>query len=250
MYYKDSFAEIYYEKYGTNEDTIIILPGWGYTRPTFYYLIENLSRNHTVYILDYPGFGKSKIKKENQTIYDYAKAIKKWMKKEKIENPTMIAHSFGGRITTLLSGYYKIPIKKLILIDIASIRPKRTLKSKIKTITYKVLKKLFQKKKKIQKKLFQYFASTDYATLPNNLKKTFQNIINEDLTKYLKEIKTKTLIIWGQKDDATPLKDAYKIRKEITQSELIVYKSASHYSYLDYPYLTLRILEEFIKETV
>ncbi|MBQ8131950.1 MAG: alpha/beta hydrolase, partial [Bacilli bacterium] len=204
--------------------------------------------HNTIYIIDYPGFGKSKYKKENQTILDYANTIKKWMEKEHIKNPTIIAHSFGGRITTLLSGYYKIPIKQLILMDIASIRPKRTLYSRVKTYTYKILKRMFKRNKKIQEKLFSHFASTDYATLPISLRKTFQNIVNVDLTKFLKEIEPKTLIIWGEKDTATPLKDAYKIKKEIKDSELIVYESASHYSYLDYPYLTLRIIEEFLKE--
>lgn len=78
--------------------------------------------------------------------------------------------------------------------------------------------------------------------------KTFINIINEDLTKYLKYIPSETLLIWGEKDIDTPLKDAYKINSLIKDSALIIYPNASHYSYLDYPILTNNIITEFIKE--
>ena len=42
MYYKNGSFEIYYEKYGNKKNTILILPGWGDTRKTFNYLIDNL----------------------------------------------------------------------------------------------------------------------------------------------------------------------------------------------------------------
>ena len=78
--------------------------------------------------------------------------------------------------------------------------------------------------------------------------KTFINIINEDLTEYLKNITSETLLIWGEKDQDTPLKDAYKMNNLIKESALIIYPNASHYSYLDYPILTNNIINEFIKE--
>lgn len=252
MYFTNGNFSIYYEKYGNGKDTILILPGWGFTRPTFTTLINFLSRNYTIYIVDYPGFGKSSIKEKDLTIYDYASTIREFMLHEKIENPIIIAHSFGGRLTSLLAGYYKDKIKKIILIDAAGIKPKTTLKSFTKKYLYKSLKKLTsllpkKQRQKVKNKLLKKFSSADYYDLPDNMKKTFQNIVNEDLTKYFKEIDTETLILWGQKDNATPLKDAYKIRKSIKKSALIVLKGAGHFSYLDYPYLTINIIESFLK---
>ena len=128
MYFKHNNINIYYEKYGTKNNVILILPGWGNTRQTFYNIINHFKDNHTIYIFDYPGFGNSPIPKKTLTIYNYAEIIKTFIEKNNITNPTIIAHSFGGRITTLLSGYYKLKINKLILIDIASIKPKKTIK--------------------------------------------------------------------------------------------------------------------------
>lgn len=252
MYLNINDITIYYETYGDNKKSILILPGWGNTRETFHHIINNFKNNYKIYILDYPALGKSPIPKKTLTIYDYAELIIEFMKKLNIKNPIIIAHSFGGRITTLLSGYYKIPIKKLILIDIAGIKPKKTLKRYIKEKTYKTLKKLIKllpKKvhKKTQQKLFKFFASSDYNNLPIQMRETFKNIVNEDLKKYLKKINNETLILWGEIDKDTPLKDAYKIKKEIKNSALIILKNATHYSYLNYPILVNNIIYEFIK---
>ena len=71
-----------------------------------------------------------------------------------------------------------------------------------------------------------------------------------DLTDYLTNIKTETLLIWGDKDEATPIKDAYQMNKLITNSELIVLKGATHFSYLEQPYLINSILFEQLKDEI
>ena len=251
MYYKYNNITIYYEKFGSKGENILILPGWGNTSKTFYNIINHLKEKHTIYIIDYPSFGKSPIPKKSLTIYNYADLIRNFLIKNNIKNPIIIAHSFGGRITTLLAGYYKIKINKLILIDIASIKPKKNIKQLIKEKIYKLLKKLIKylpNNKKLNQKLINIFGSTDYKNLPKSMQQTFKNIVNEDLTPYLKEVNTETLIIWGEQDLDTPLNDARKINKLIKNSALIIYPNASHYSYLQYPILTNNIINEFIKE--
>ena len=155
MYYKS----IYFEKYGDKNQVILILPGWGNTRETFNNIINYFKENYTIYILDYPGFGKSKIINKELTIYDYAYLIKDFIENQKINNPIIIAHSFGGRITSILNNYIKI--KKIILIDVSGIK-RLNIKVKIKTYIYKLLKLLInllpkKKQKYYKEKLFNYF---------------------------------------------------------------------------------------------
>ena len=237
MYYKYNGYNIYYEKYGNSKKTIIILPGWGYTRPTFNNIIDKFKNKYTIYIFDYPGFGNSKIINENLTIYDYSKIIYNFIKDNKITNITIIAHSFGGRISSILISKEKLKVNKLILIDVAGIK-RINIKLLIKKYIYKLLKLLscllpLEKKYLVRKKLFQLFSSNDYYSLPPNMYITFKNIIKEDLTKYYKKINIKTLIIWGEKDIDTPLKDAKKLNKIIKNSKLITYKNENHFSYLN-----------------
>ena len=249
MYLKQGNTTIYYKKEGNQENTILILPGWGETRKTFLPIITHLKGKYTVYSLDYPNFGNSPTLTEEWTIYDYAKIVKHLLEKEKIKDPIIIAHSFGGRIASVLQGYYHISIPKMVLIDVAGIRRKNIVQYG-KGILYKALKKillLLHQDEKV-KKLQQKFSSQDYQNLPNEMKKTFQNIIKEDLRKYYKRIQSETLIIWGEKDTATPLKDAYLLNKIIKDSGLIIYKKATHFSYIDYSYNTIKILLEFLKK--
>lgn len=251
MYFKKNDLLIYYEKFGESKKTILILPGWGNTSSTFKNIINYFKKKYTIYIIDYPGFGNSPIPKEELSIYDYAEAILSFIKENKIYNPIIIAHSFGGRITALLLGKYNVKAKKTILFDVAGIKRRKTIKQYIKEKIYKLLKTFIKllpklKREKYYQQLLIIFGSTDYKNLPISMQKTFQNIIKEDLKKYYKSIKVETLIIWGEKDLDTPLKDAYTINKLIKESALIIYKNSGHFSYLEYPDYTNKILNKII----
>lgn len=245
--------DIYYEKYGNGQNTLLILPGWGDTRSTFKYIINYFKKYFTIYIIDYPGFGKSKFPNRDLTIDDYTNLIIDFMKVHNIKEPIIIAHSFGGRISINLVANKKVKINKLILIDAAGIKPKKTIKQLFRQTIYKLLKRIkYILPKKYRKKYLNYliniFGSTDYKNLDQNIRKTFINIVNTDLKDYIKEINTDTLIIWGEKDIDTPLKDAYYMRKSIKDSGLIILKGAHHFSYLEAPSYVNTILHEFIKE--
>lgn len=243
---------IYYEKYGNGTSNIIILPGWGDTRSTFNTLIETLKKCFTVYIIDYPGFGNSSFPNRDLSIYDYANLIKDFITVNDIENPIIIGHSFGGRIGIILTGLYKMQIKKMILIDSAGIKHKKKLKAKFKQTIYKFLKKIGNilpgKLKSIYlNKLINIFGSTDFKNLNQNIRTTFIKVINEDLTKYLKDINTSTLLIWGEYDNDTPLDDGKIMNIKIEDSGLVIIPNAGHFPYLEYPYYVTKIILEFLK---
>lgn len=250
--YKYNDISIYYEIYGNSNKTILILPGWGNTRNTFINIINLLKDKYKIYIIDYPYFGNSPIPNKELTIYDYSELIYNFIKDNNIVNPIIIAHSFGGRISSILIGKYKLLVNKLILIDVAGIKRRKKLKLFLKEKIYKLLKKITYlfpkiKQEELRQKLLLKFSSEDYKNIPLSMKKTFQNIIKEDLKKYYKIINTETLILWGEKDIDTPLKDALYLHKTIKNSALIVYKNANHFSYLYDSYLTNKILENYLK---
>lgn len=251
MYFNYDDITIYYEKYGNNKKSIIILPGWGNTRKTFNYMIDFLKNYFTIYILDYPGFGNSIFPNKDLNMYDYADLIHEWIKSLNVDNPILIGHSFGGRIITLLTGYYNYKYNNIVYLNSAGIKPK----TKFKTIIYKLLKKIkyilpHKYKEKYISFLFKHFASKDYIDLNMNMHNTFKNIINLDLKPYLKYIKSKALIIWGNNDTFTPLKDGLFMNKLIKNSELIILDKATHFSYLDYPVLINRIIFEQLKDEI
>lgn len=243
MYYKYNTLDIHYEKYGNGEKNIIILPGFGNTRKTFDYMINYLKEKYTVYIFDYPGFGKTKHPTYPLTIYDYARIINSFIKEKELKNVYLIGHSFGGRIIILINSYYENNYKA-ILINSAGIRRKS-----LKNFRYKFLKKLkffYKNKQGYLERLYKKYASDDYKSISINMKKTFKNIVNENLTSYLKQIKAETLIIWGKSDKDTPIKDGKLMKRRIKSSELITLNTG-HFTYLEEPFLVNKIIDEFIK---
>lgn len=250
MIFKHKGLSIYYEKYGNKNNNILILPGWGNTRGTFNSIINYFQTDYSIYIIDYPGFGNSSMPKKELTMFDYAELIDNFIKKLNINNLIIIAHSFGGRIASLLLSNHNIKVKKLILTDVAGIK-RKNIKVFLKRKIYKLLKFIIsflpvKYKKYYIKKLLCLFASDDYQNLHNDMKKTFQNIVSLDLKDNYKKIDVETLIIWGEKDLDTPLKDGYYLLKHIKNSALIVYPNATHYSYLQYPFLTNSIIEKYL----
>lgn len=254
MYFTNKNVKLYYEKYGNKENTLLILPGWGDNRKTFSNIINLLTKKYTVYIFDYPGFGNSTFLNNELDIYQYSNIFIDFMNEFNIKNPTIIGHSFGGRLIILLNAYYNIRFKKIILIDSAGIKPKKNIMIKLKQTIYKILKKLKvffpkSKRKKYLNKLINIFGSNDYKNLNPKLRNTFIKIVNEDLKYYIKDIKDETLIIWGEKDLDTPLKDAYYINNQIKNSGLVIIKNAHHFSYLEYPIYVNKILINFLNIT-
>ena len=64
------------------------------------------------------------------------------------------------------------------------------------------------------------------------MKKTFVNIVNTFLEKYVININIPTIIFWGQKDKETPLYMAKRFKRLIKNSELVIIKNAGHFAYL------------------
>jgi hypothetical protein len=71
-------------------------------------------------------------------------------------------------------------------------------------------------------------------------------VVNEDLSNLLSNIKNKTLLIWGDKDDATPISDAHLMNKLIADSRLVVVENTGHYSFLENPTLVNTEIQKFL----
>jgi len=95
---------------------------------------------------------------------------------------------------------------------------------------------------RLQKK----FGSADYAAASPVMRGCLVKAVNEDLEPLLPGIKAETLLIWGDKDTATPLSDGQKMEKMIKGSGLVVFSGAGHYSFLEQPYLFAQVIKSFL----
>lgn len=232
---------------------VVLVHGWLTDLNTMKPLQNHLSKNFKVYNLDVIGFGKSDLPKEPLSTEDFSNFLNDFLDALNIENPILIGHSNGGRMIINLVGRNLRKVNKIVLIDSAGIVPKRKPKYYFKVYSFKAVKnitKLFPKTEmfnNMRERMLGKFGSSDYKQSPEVLRKTMSRIVNEDQKSLMPNIKVPTLIIWGEKDTATPLEDAKTMEKLIPDSGLVVYPGRSHFSYLEELGSVLVVLDEFLK---
>lgn len=233
---------------------LVLLHGWLANLDTMKPLQKHLCKHFKVYNVDVIGFGKSDLPKQPMNTNDFGNFLNDFINSLKIENPILIGHSNGGRAIINYAGRNLGKINKIVLIDSAGIVPKRKPKYYVKVYTFKLLKnitKIFPKTEmfnNIKERMLGKFGSSDYKNSPEVLRRTMSIIVNEDQKAIMPNIKVPTLIIWGEKDTATPIEDGKTMEKLIPDSGIVVYKDRGHFSYLEELGNVLVVLDEFLKK--
>ena len=91
-------------------------------------------------------------------------------------------------------------------------------------------------------------SNTDYAKASKVMKETMKRVLEEDLFMYLSGIKTKTLIVWGKKDELVPVEHAYVFKEEIKDSQLEIISNIGHSPHLKVPEKLSNIILYFLKK--
>lgn len=238
---------MYFLRLGDGKQVVVFLHGWGARGEIFKWFAGELKKDYMVVIPDFNGFGKSEDPDSIWGVREYSENLFNLLNELNLKKVTLVGHSFGGRVAIKFCKMYPGCVDRLILVNSAGIRPKRGFKYFIRVMRYKYLKRAAAHNPKLAEKL-KGFGSKDYKALNDSMKKVFIKVVNEDLKPDMLKIKTKTLIIWGEKDLETPLYMAKKINKYIKGSELIIIKDAAHFSFLDKPRDFILILRAFLKE--
>ena len=246
---------INYEVVGKG-NPVVLLHGWLTDLETMRPLANNLCQNFKVYLIDVVGFGKSDIPEHPLKTDDFGDFLKELLEKLKIENPILIGHSNGGRMIINAVGRGIVSPRKVVLIDSAGLKPKRSMGYYAKVYFFKTGKFILnllpntKQMKKLKEKLRNSVGSSDYKASSNVLKETMKIILNEDQSDKLPNIKVPTLLIWGSLDTATPISDAKKMEKLIPDAGLVEYPNSSHFSYLENINNVYCFLNEFFKKDI
>lgn len=228
---------------------VLLLHGWGGEAASFQPVFEWLAQSHKVYALDLPGFGKSQMPPTAWNTSDYAQCVAAFLEKIGIPKTHLVGHSFGGRISIILSAEYPEKVDKLILVDSAGIKPPRTVKYYFRVGIAKVGKLLRRSGKYgdyLANAISQRTGSKDYREA-GGMRPTLVKVVNQDLRPLLSRIDASTLLIWGENDKDTPVSFGRIMEKEIPDAGLVVLREAGHFSYLDKFPQFCRIVASFLQ---
>jgi pimeloyl-ACP methyl ester carboxylesterase len=230
--------KVYYEAVGSGTP-VLLLHGWGVDsatmRPILTYLKESIGAR--AISLDFPGFGLSDHPAEAWNVSKYVTLVLGFLDQLGLVQVDIIAHSFGGRVAIKLAAGYPARVRKLVLVDSAGIRPPRSPAYYLRVYLAKLIRVLADvlpgtAGRLVMGKLLSNQGSNDYRSA-GDMRPTFVRIVNEDLRHYLQVIKCPTLLVWGELDADTPLRDARLMENMIPNVCLKVLKGARHFCYLD-----------------
>ncbi|MEK7540922.1 MAG: alpha/beta hydrolase [Patescibacteria group bacterium] len=222
--------KINYKIIGEGEP-FLILHGWGSNSERWQKVGELLAEKGLKTIIpDMPGFGKSETPKTPWNFNSYVSWVEEFAKILDLKNFYLLGHSFGGAIAVKVAVNSPQKINKLFLAASACIRKKTAIKKVLAKIS-KVAKIFsFLPYYLLIRRAFYKFIikKSDYVYVEGIMKETYLKAISEDLSCYLSFIKAPTIIIWGDKDESTPVENAHFINKKISNSKLIIIPDADH----------------------
>lgn len=231
-------VKINYKQFGEGDD-VVLLHGWGQNIQMMEPLGNYLKANHKITIVDLPGFGLSEEPDFSYTVYDYVTSLETLFKELKIKNPTLIGHSFGGRLSIIYASKNKT--NKVVLFGSPCVR------HEYKSVKQSILKAI--KKIKILSPfanlMKKFTGSVDYRNASPRMREILVKTVNEDLSHCAKKITCPTLLIWGDNDKAVSVDEAKELKELIKDSALIVLPG-THYCYLENLHQIVNILSNFL----
>ncbi|MBO7355526.1 MAG: alpha/beta hydrolase [Lachnospiraceae bacterium] len=233
--------KIAYKFTGEGDTTAVILQGWGTSYPLYDVVASSISSKYRVLQFDLPGFGASDEPPESWNVDQFTDFFIKLMEALEIKKTVLIGHSYGGRMVIKLVARDNIPfeIEKIVLIDSAGVMPKRSASQKFRIWRYKCLKKFLN-----LKPVYMMFGelidlwkssqgSEDYRNASPVMKGCLVKAVNEDLCHLFEKNRYDTLLVWGDKDDATPISDARIMEKLMPSAGLAIIPGTGHFSFAE-----------------
>lgn len=212
--------------------------GWGRSYRDFIPVAEALAPVARSYLLDFPGFGDSPRPEKTWGTGDYAEHIVAFLRESHgLDRFTWVGHSFGGRVGMRIAAGYPQILHHLVLVASAGVpRTASTvqrLRRRKSSMEFKFRKARASSPEQLEA-LEQSYGSRDYIhSREIGMRDIFVRTVNEDQTQCLSGIQCETTLIYGGRDNETPVEIGEKLSAGIPNSRLIVCPHFDHISILD-----------------
>ena len=261
--------QVHYRDQGVQSDSVplILLHGMSSSLNTWDSVVFYLANHRRVISLDLPGFGLTGPSPENTYNFDfYNKFIDSFTRKLQLTKFTLVGNSMGGSIAWNYALFNPAVVDKLVLIDAVGY-PKRgesgSLGFKIastpvinnillfttpKALVRKSLETIYFDQSRVTDAQVERFH--DMAIREGNRAAAlliFKGSFGTSQFKgKIKEIKTPTLVLWGDKDNLISVENAYQFNQDIKGSKLEVYPNVGHVPMEEVPERVAKSILDFI----
>ena len=205
---------------------------------------------------DLPGFGRSNKAKSHNSIQSIANLLLDCLEEKKIDKFHLLGHSMGGMIVQEMAKKSGGKISKLVCY---STGPRGEMPGRFETVdqSRENIKKngLEVTAKNIAQTWFvlgekaKYFDLCLEAGKQTSIKAADNALIairNWNGVENLQDIKNNTLIIWGDKDKSYNLGQVQTLEKNISDSNLVIFKGCAHNVHLEQPDQFNHTIKDFL----
>ncbi len=248
MYQNAGGCKVYYLQAGSGKP-LIFLHGWGVSGEIFKPLFFHFAEKREVRVIDFPGFGQSEPPSAQWGTAEYATMVAELLEAWGWEKTDIIAHSFGARVALRLAHSHPQRVGKMLLTGAAGIRRKSGV-----PVSKQILSKIGKSAgcfgppgRWIKKRIYRAIGSADYLNA-GEMREILVKVVNEDLSPLLPDIPHETLLVWGEKDMATPLEDGRKMQNLMPAGRLEIVPGAGHYAFAEKAESFLEAADRFLNE--
>lgn len=258
--------QVHYKDEGTGP-TLVLVHGTASSLHTWDDWVELLDSTFRIVRMDIPAFGLTGPSADGDYSMDaYVKFIDNFTTKLGIDTFYLAGNSLGGEIAWNYAYAHTDRVRKMILIDAAGYPKEGPIPLVFKLPTIPVINKVMTKvtpRRLVAKSLRDvYYDDTkindtlinrhfELLLRPGNRQAyvdRVQQIFKRPRDSYLKikDIKTQTLIQWGEQDIWIPLSDAERFKEDLDNSVLKSYNSAGHVPMEEIPERTAKDAKAFL----
>lgn len=268
--------KVHYRDEGIQSDStpLILLHGMSSSLNTWDSVVIGLKDKKRVISLDLPGFGLTGPSPENAYNFNYySKFIDSFTTRLKIKRFILVGNSMGGAISWNYALHNPQGLAKMVLVDAAGY-PKKgesgslgftiastpvinnlLLYATPKFLVRKSLETVYYDQARVTDEQVERFH--DVAIREGNraaalliFKGSFQGnskrFLNSNIAR-IKDIKTPTLILWGDKDNLISVDNVAQFQRDIQGSQAEIYKNVGHVPMEEVPGKVAASIAGFVK---
>ncbi|MDG4658277.1 alpha/beta hydrolase [Ectobacillus antri] len=259
---------VHYELYNYNPDeeqpTYVLIHGFLSSTFSYRRLIPLLAQKGTVIALDLPPFGKSE--KSTRFTYSYrnlANLVIQLIEHLELKKVILVGHSMGGQISLYVSHLREDLVDKTVLLCSSSYLTKANpslIYSSYLPFFYLYVKNWLVRKgvlhnllnvvhdaELIDEEMMEGYAAPFYD---DRIFQALTRMIRDregDLPSLdLKQIKTPSLLIWGEEDRVVPIDVGRRLHQDLENSRFISYKKTGHLLPEEKPFDVYENIIEFV----
>lgn len=238
---------------GSGSD-VVLIHGWGSRGDLWGPIVDCLAHSHRVTVVDLPGFGGTAPPPTAWGVDDYANWLANLLDQRGIGRASLVGHSFGGSVAAVIAVRSPERVYRLVLTDSAGIRAPQRWSVRWRVRVYRMLRRLAAQPgvpASVQawaRRRAEARGSVDYRAAIGTMRASFVRIVNEDLRDRFAKIRVPVLLVWGERDQDTPLSDARLMERLIPDAGLVVFPGAGHFAYAEQPQRFCRVVTVFLAD--